>query len=111
MNQFKLFVLILFAFVVAIFAVSNQVAVPIVFWGRTLIPEISLVVIVLGSALFGVLLSAILGFLLQTKLKNQIAKLKKENIQYKNKEAKLQLKIRELEENLEEEDSEETRVL
>ena len=61
-----------------------------------------MVIIVLGSILIGVILTAILGFLTQAKLKHEISKLTKENNQFKDKEEKLQLKIRGLEEKLEE---------
>lgn len=106
MNQFKLLIIILFAFLVAIFAVSNPQSASLYFFGKKIIPEISMVIIVLGSVLMGVILTAILGFLSQAKLKNQISKLTKENQQFKEKEEKLQLKIREFEEKFEESDKE-----
>jgi len=108
MNQLKLLVAILFAFVVAVFAVSNPQAVAINFFGWTVIQNVSLVVVVLGAVLFGVLITAVMGFLAQTKLKKNISKLSKENRELKKKEEKLQLKIRELEENIEEEAGQET---
>jgi uncharacterized integral membrane protein len=102
MNQFKLLVLILFAFLVAVFAVSNQQNASLYFFGRQVVPEISMVIIVLGSVLMGVVLTAILGFIYQTKLKKEISKLLKELNQLKEKEERLQLKIREQEEKFEE---------
>ena len=103
MNQFKLVLIILFAFMVAVFAVSNPQSASINFFGRTIIPEISMVIVVLGSVLVGVVLTAILGFMIQSKLSREISKLSRNLTHYKDKEEKLQLKIRKLEEKLEEE--------
>ncbi len=102
MSQFKLIILSLFAFLVAVFAVSNQESVNIYFFNRPIISNMSLVVIVLGTILIGVVLSALLGFLSQSKLKKKISILDKDNGALKAKEEKLQLKIRELEEKIEE---------
>ncbi|MBN2408072.1 MAG: DUF1049 domain-containing protein [Elusimicrobia bacterium] len=102
MNQLKLVVIILFAFIVAVFAVSNPQTASLNFFGKTVLPEIPMVVVVLGSILAGVLITAILGFLAQTKLKKQISALTRDNKQLKEKEEKLQLKIREFEEKYEE---------
>ena len=102
MNQFKLLVLILFAFLVAVFAVSNPQNASLYFFGKQVVPEISMVIIVLGSVLMGVVLTAILGFIYQTKLKKEISKLLRDLKQLKEKEEKLQLKIREYEEKYEE---------
>lgn len=104
MNQFKLLIIILFAFVVAVFSVSNPQPATLKFFGKEVFHEIPTVIVVLGAILTGVLLTAILGFLMQTKLKKKISKLTKENTQLKEKEEKLQLKIREFEEKLEETD-------
>jgi uncharacterized integral membrane protein len=102
MNQFKLLVIIIFAFIVAVFSVSNSGNVASIrFFNWTLVPEISMVIVVLGSILLGVLITAVLGFVSQTKLKKMISKLTRENTSSKEKEEKLQLKIRELEERLE----------
>ncbi len=102
MNQFKLLMVILFAFMVAVFAVSNPQSASLNFFGKTVIPEVSMVIVVLGSVLIGVIMTAILGFLYQTKLKKEISVLSKENNSLKDKQEKLQLKIRELEDKLEE---------
>ncbi len=102
MSQFKLIILSLFAFLVAVFAVSNQESVSINFFSKPIVSNMSLVVIVLGAILTGVVLSALLGFLSQSKLKKTISTLDKNNNDLKTKEEKLQLKIRELEEVIEE---------
>lgn len=102
MNQIKLLIVILFAFMVAVFAVSNPQTASLSFFGKEILPEVSMVIIVLGAVLVGVVITAFMGFLLQTKLKKNISKLTKENSTYKEKEEKLQLKIRMLEEKLEE---------
>ena len=101
MNQFKLILVILFAFLVAVFAVSNPQSASINFFGKTIIPEISMVIVVLGSVLLGVILTAILGFMIQSKLRREISTLSRALTQYRDKEEKLQLKIRQLEEKLE----------
>lgn len=102
MTQLKLVIVAVFAFIVAVFAVSNTADVSIMFFGREVISSVSLVIIVLGSVLLGVLLTAILGFLYQSRLKGEISALSRTKTQLKAKEEKLQLKIRELEEKLEE---------
>ena len=101
MTQLKFLIVILFAFVVAVFAVSNPQTVGIRFFGREIISEAPIVIVVLGSVLAGVLLTAVLGFLYQTRLRSEISTLKRENLQQRDKEKRLQLKIRELEERLE----------
>ena len=101
MTQLKLLVVIIFAFIVAVFAVSNPQTVGIRFFGAEIISEAPLVIVVLGSVLAGVLITAVLGFLYQTKLKAEISSVKKENLRHRDKEEKLQLKIRELEERIE----------
>ena len=101
MNQLKLLILIIFAFVVAVFSVTNNQTTTIKFFNFTILNNISIVIVVLGSILIGVLITAILGFLLQTKLKKEISILTKENKQLKDKEEKLQLKIRDFEEKFE----------
>ena len=103
MNQLKLVLVILFAFLVAIFAVSNPQSASINFFGRTIFTEVSMVIVVLGSVLLGVILTAIMGFMIQSKLSREISKLSRSNAHYKDKEEKLQLKIRELEDKIEEE--------
>ncbi len=102
MTQLKLLVVIIFAFVVAVFAVSNPQTVGIRFFGTEIISEAPLVIVVLGSVLAGVFFTAVLGFLYQNKLKSRISALNKENSRNRDKEEKLQLKIRELEERIEE---------
>ncbi|GEM_PF-3482733 len=104
MTQLKLFVLCLFAFLVAVFAVSNQQSVAINFFNRPIITDVSLIIIVLGAVLIGVLFAGILGFMAQSKLKKELAKEIKEKNMLKGKEEKLQLKIRDLEEKLEDEE-------
>lgn len=102
MNQFKLLIIIIFAFIVAVFAVSNPQPTTLLFFGKEVFHEIPTVIVVLGAVLMGVLVTAILGFLMQTKLKKEISKLTRENKQLKEKEEKLQLIIRQFEEKLEE---------
>ena len=102
MNQFKFLIIIVFAFVVAIFAVSNPQPATLKFFGKEVFHEIPTVIAILGSVLVGVLLTAILGFLMQAKLKKEISNLSKENSHLKEKEEKLQLRIREFEEKYEE---------
>ncbi|MGM0568670.1 MAG: LapA family protein [Elusimicrobiota bacterium] len=99
MNQIKLVIYILFAFLVAVFSVYNQETVVLRFFGTQI--GISLVIVVLGAILIGVLFTAVLGFLSQSKLKRKIAVLQKLEKELKAKEEKLQLKIRHLEEKLE----------
>ena len=103
MNQFKLVLIILFAFLVAVFAVSNPQSASINFFGKTLFTEVSMVIVVLGSVLVGVVLTAFMGFMIQSRLNREISKLSRSNAHYKDKEEKLQLKIRQLEDKLEEE--------
>ncbi len=100
MSQIKLVIYILFAFLVAVFSVYNQEPVTLRFFGSE--TAISLVVVVLGAILVGVVLTAFLGFLSQSRLKKRISVLDREAADLKEKEKKLQLKIRELEEKLEE---------
>ncbi|MFW6172297.1 MAG: lipopolysaccharide assembly protein LapA domain-containing protein [Elusimicrobiota bacterium] len=107
MNQIKLLIVILFAFIVAVFAVSNPQEASLNLFGKEILPAIPMVVVVLGSVLVGVLITAIIGFLYQTKLKKNISKLNKKNKELKEKEEKLQLKIRRFEEQLEETEPEE----
>ncbi|MFH1416102.1 MAG: LapA family protein [Elusimicrobiota bacterium] len=100
MNQFKFLIMILFAFLVAVFAVSNQQSVSLLFFGKEILTGISMVIVVLGSVLIGVVITAILGFIMQARLKKEIAVLNKENGSLKAKQEKLHLRIGQLEEKL-----------
>ncbi len=104
MTQLKFVIVVLFAFIVAAFAVSNPMSVPIMLFRKEIIPSVSLVIVVLGSVLIGVILTALLGFFYQSRLKKEISFLKNENSLFKSKQDKLQIKIRELEDTLEEND-------
>ncbi|MGM0442334.1 MAG: LapA family protein [Elusimicrobiota bacterium] len=103
MNQLKLLIIIVFAFLVAIFAVSNTQPVPIMVFGKEVLSTVPMVVLILGAVLLGVLITAILGFMTQAKLKKKLRKYRNSCKKLRNKEEKLQLKIRKLEEKLEEE--------
>ncbi|MEA3505934.1 MAG: lipopolysaccharide assembly protein LapA domain-containing protein [Elusimicrobiota bacterium] len=98
MKQSKLLIVSLFAFVVAVLAVYNQEPVSVNFFGKEILTNIPMIVVIIGSVLFGVLITAILGFMAQAKLKKKIKELEKDNKEKKEKIDKLQLKIREFEE-------------
>ena len=100
MNQFKFLIIILFAFLVAVFAVSNQQSVSLSLFNTEIISNISMVIVVLGSVLLGVVITAILGFIMQARLKKEIAGLSRENGTLKAKQEKLHLRIGQLEEKL-----------
>jgi cell division protein FtsB len=61
-----------------------------------------MVIVVLGSVLIGVVITAVLGFIIQARQGREISRLTRENNQLREKEEKLQLKIRKLEDKLEE---------
>ncbi len=103
MNQLKLLIIIIFAFCVAVFAVSNPQPATLKFFNWEVLADVPTVIIVLGSMLFGVLITAILGFMAQSKFKSKLNKFKRSCQTLESKEDKLQLKIRKLEEQLEEE--------
>lgn len=98
MKQSKLLIVSLFAFVVAVLAVYNQEPVSLSFFGKQILTDTPMIVVIIGSVLFGVLITAILGFMAQSKLKKKIKDLEKDNREKKEKVDKLQLKIREFEE-------------
>ncbi|MDA3792615.1 MAG: lipopolysaccharide assembly protein LapA domain-containing protein [Elusimicrobia bacterium] len=98
MKQSKLLIVSLFAFIVAVLAVYNQDPVNISFFGKNILTDTPMIVVIIGSVLFGVLITAILGFMAQSKLKKSIKKLEAELKKKKEKIDSLQLKIREFEE-------------
>ncbi|MGI9860160.1 LapA family protein [Moorella naiadis] len=69
---------ILFALLVAIFAVQNAVAVNIRFLAWQF-PEISLVLVILGAAAFGALVVFLLGLVRQVRASREIRQLRQEN--------------------------------
>ncbi|OIQ61270.1 hypothetical protein MOTE_03460 [Moorella thermoacetica] len=69
---------ILFALLVAVFAVQNAVAVNIKFLAWQF-PGISLVLVILGSAAFGALVVFLLGVVRQVRVNREIRQLKHEN--------------------------------
>lgn len=73
--QFYLILSLLFALIVAIFAIQNSVAVPIrfLFWRYN---EAPLVFVIFGSAILGALVIGITGFAKQLKLKLKIREYK-----------------------------------
>lgn len=87
-----LVVSLVFALIVAIFAVQNNIPVNISFlgWKYT---EISLVLIIIGSAVAGAVTVFCLGLLNQFRLKREIRHLRVQN-------GKLSSRIKELEDNL-----------
>lgn len=68
--QIYLFVALLFAILVSLFAVQNAVQVDILFlfWR---IERVSLVVVILGSALVGACVAALVGFVKQLRLRKR----------------------------------------
>ncbi len=95
MKQSKLLIVSLFAFIVAVLAVYNQEPVSINFFGKEVLTDIPMIVVIIGSVLFGVLITAILGFMAQSKLKKKIKTLETDTKKKQEKIDKLQLKIRE----------------
>ena len=69
--QGKLVAVLVFTFVVVVFAVFNNDPVQLRFFNWP-IGEISMVILVIGAVLFGVVFTAILGWLTQNKLRRQI---------------------------------------
>jgi len=69
--QGKLVAALVFAFVVVVFAVFNNVPVQLRFFNWQT-GEISMVILVIGAVLFGVVFTAILGWLTQNKLRRQL---------------------------------------
>lgn len=76
--QIYLLLAILFALLVAVFALQNAVAVNIKFLAWQF-PGISLVLVILGSAAFGALVVFLLGLVRQVRVYREIRHLRNEN--------------------------------
>lgn len=108
MNQLKLVVVLVFAFLLVLFAVLNPNPVEINFFGLKT-PTAPLIVVVIGAVAMGAIIAAILGTITQMKQKKILSGKEKEIKELKDKVVKLELKIREMEEKNEEEEEEEGR--
>ena len=92
MLNFILVVSLLFALVVAVFAVQNNAPVEISFLGWTF-PGTSLVIIIFGSAAAGAVSVFFLGLFKQIKMKMEIRQLKAENSNLKFELNKVQSEV------------------
>jgi len=100
MSQLKLIVILIFAFLLVLLAVTNQPQVPmnLLFWKT---PEVSLIVFVFASILLGGIFATILGMITQMKLKKDLTKKGKELKELKEKITNLQLQAGKFEESKE----------
>jgi len=101
MSQLKLVVILIFAFLLVLLAVSNQpqVSLNLFFWKT---PEVSLIVVVFGSILLGVIFATALGMATQFRIKKEVAMKEKEIKELEERVVKLQLAAGKLEEVKEE---------
>jgi len=106
--NFILVVSLLFALVVAVFAVQNNAPVEISFLGWNF-PGTSLVIIIFGSAAAGAVSVFFLGLFKQIKMKMEIRQLKAENSNLKFELNKVQSEIQN-EQEAEKGDQEKTEV-
>jgi uncharacterized integral membrane protein len=90
MSQLKLVVILIFAFLLVLLAVTNQpqVSMNLLFWKT---PEVSLIVFVIASILLGGIFATILGTVTQMKLKKSLTRKEKELKELKERVAELQL--------------------
>jgi len=100
MSQLKLIVILIFAFLLVLLAVTNQpqVSMNLLFWKT---PEVSLIVFVFASILLGGIFATILGTVTQMKLKKDLTKRGKELKELKEKVAELQLAVGKFEQSKE----------
>jgi len=100
MSQLKLVVILIFAFLLVLLAVTNQpqVSMNLLFWKT---PEVSLIVFVIASILLGGIFATILGTVTQMKLKKDLTKREKELKELKERLSDLQLQVGKFEESKE----------
>ncbi len=109
MAVIKLIVVLVFAFLLAVFSVSNPNPVRINFFGWST-PEISLIVVVLGCVAVGAIMAGVIAGISQISLKKEVKKKEKEKKELQEKVVNLQLKIREFEEKEEKSSPDETKL-
>ena len=90
MSQLKLVVVLIFAFLLVLLAVSNQppVSMNLFFWKT---PEVSLIVFVFAAILLGGIFATILGMVTQVKFRKDLGAKKKEIKELEERIIKLQL--------------------
>jgi len=97
MSQLKLVVVLIFAFLLVLLAVTNQpqVSMNLLFWKT---PEVSLIVFVFAAILLGGIFATILGTMTQMRLKRNLSKRQRELKELKEKITDLQLQVGKFEE-------------
>ncbi len=100
MSQLKLVVILIFAFLLVLLAVTNQpqVSMNLLLWKTA---QVSLIVFVIASILLGGIFATILGTVTQLKLKKDITRREKELKELKEKLTDLQLQVGKFEESKE----------
>ena len=90
MSQLKLVVVLIFAFLLVLLAVTNQpqVSMNLFFWKT---PEVSLIVFVFAAVLLGGIFATILGMVTQVKFRKDLGAKKKEIKELEERIIKLQL--------------------
>ena len=90
MSQLKLVVVLIFAFLLVLLAVTNQpqVSMNLFFWKT---PEVSLIVFVFAAVLLGGIFATILGMVTQVKFRKDLGAKKKEIKELEERVIKLQL--------------------
>jgi len=90
MSQVKLVVILIFAFLLVLLAVTNQpqVSMNLLFWKT---PQVSLIVFVFASILLGGIFATILGMVTQLKLKKDLTKKERELKELKEKIGELEI--------------------
>ena len=101
MSQLKLVVVLIFAFLLVLLAVTNQpqVSMNLLFWKT---PQVSLIVFVFAAILLGGIFATILGMMTQMRLKRNLTKRERELKELKEKIGDLQLQVGKFEEAKEE---------
>jgi uncharacterized integral membrane protein len=104
MSQVKLVVILIFAFLLVLLAVTNQpqVSMNLLFWKT---PQVSLIVFVFASILLGGIFTAILGIIAQMKLRKNLSAKERKIKELEEKLVKLQLASGKFEESREEKKS------
>jgi len=90
MSQLKLVVVLIFAFLLVLLAVTNQpqVSMNLFFWKT---PEVSLIVFVFAAILLGGIFATVLGMVTQVKFRKDLGAKKKEIKELEERVVKLQL--------------------
>ena len=101
MDILKLIIFLVFICFLLVFGTINQSSVAINFFGWTT-PPVSFVIIFFGAVLIGSVITGIIALLNSSKLKGIIQKKERKNKELEQKIIRLELKIRELDEKLEE---------